>query len=298
MTGEISVDLVPRLGPTVADYPPGSAFGPRVARSYQFVWLLRGSATWRWDDVLLPIVPGELLLIRPGMRDSFRWDPRTPTRHAYVHFSLTGYGEVAWPLVRDLTGRHDPMSSLCRYLLRLGAECPPGWQVQARQTLRLLVLVFLAAPTPPGGTREPLPEPMVAMMRAVAEQWSDGVARPIPMRRLATAARVSASTLTRMFRRRFGVGPIAAIELLRLTRAEPLLWQSNLSMHAIAVQCGFADGYHFSRRFRAIYGMAPTTFRLTPPETAPPSPVESSGLVTLLSLLSRGGEPDLITSRL
>ena len=42
----IKVDLVPRLGPTVADYPPGSTFGPRDARSYEFVWLLRGSATW------------------------------------------------------------------------------------------------------------------------------------------------------------------------------------------------------------------------------------------------------------
>jgi AraC-like DNA-binding protein len=289
--GELSIDLVPRLGPTVADYPPGSDFGPRVARSYQFVWLLRGSATWRWDDVLLPIVPGELLLIRPGMRDSFRWDPRTPTRHAYVHFSLTGHTPAAWPLVRDLTGRHDPMSALCRHLLRLGGESPPGWQVQARETLRLLVLIFLAAPTPPGGAGEPLPEPMVAMLRAVGEHWSDGVARPIPMRRLAAAARVSPSTLTRMFRRRFGVGPVAAIELLRLTRAEPLLWQSNLSMHAIAVQCGFADGYHFSRRFRAIYGMAPTTFRRTPPETAPPSPVEPGGLAALLSLLPGAGNP-------
>jgi AraC family transcriptional regulator len=281
----ISIDLVPRLGPTVADYPPGSTFGPRDTRSYQFVWLLRGSATWRCDDVLLPLVPGKLLLIRPGMRDSFRWDPDTPTRHAYVHFSLTGHAQAAWPLVRDLTGRHDPMSALCRYLLRLGSECPPGWQVQACQTLRLLVLIFLAAPPPPDRAREPLPEPMVAMMRAVGEHWSDGVARPIPMRRLAMAARVSPSTLTRMFRRRFGVGPVAAIELLRLTRAEPLLWQSNLSMQAIAVQCGFTDAYHFSRRFRAIYGMAPTTFRITPPETAPLSPAESGGLVPLQSLL-------------
>ncbi|MEW1846288.1 hypothetical protein AB0392_50740, partial [Nonomuraea angiospora] len=86
----ISVDLVARLEPSVADYPPGSTFGPREARSYQFVWLLRGSATWLWDDVALSLTPGKLLLIRPGMRDAFRWDPRTPTRHAYVHFTLTG----------------------------------------------------------------------------------------------------------------------------------------------------------------------------------------------------------------
>ncbi|MGN9840144.1 helix-turn-helix domain-containing protein [Nonomuraea sp. H19] len=281
----ISVDLVARLGPSVADYPPGSTFGPRNARSYQFVWLLRGSATWLWDDVVLPLVPGKLLLIRPGMHDSFRWDPRIPTRHAYVHFTLTAPAQANWPLVRDLTGRHDPMGALCHYLLWLGAERPPGWQVQACETLRLLVLTFLTGPAPTARTPAALPEAVVAAMRAVREHWSGGVARPIPLRQLASAAQVSPSTLCRTFRRRFGIGPVAAIELLRLTRAEPLLWQSNLSMQAIAAQCGFADAYHFSRRFRAIYGMAPTTFRLTAPETAPPSPVESGGLAALQSLL-------------
>lgn len=280
-----SVDLVPRLGPAVADYPPGSTFGPREARWYQFVWLLRGSATWLCDDVRVPLMPGKLLLIRPGMRDEFQWDPQNPTRHAYVHFTLPADAPAEWPLVRDLTGRHDPMGALCHYLLWLGSACPPAWQVRARETLRLLVLTFLTDPVPADTTPPTLPDPVVAMMRAVGEQWSDSVARPVPLQDLAAAARVSPSTLCRTFRRQFGVGPVAAIELLRLARAEPLLWQSNLSVHAIAVQCGFADAYHFSRRFRAIYAMAPTTFRQTPPETAPPSPIESGGLTTLQSLL-------------
>ncbi|MEV1172203.1 AraC family transcriptional regulator [Nonomuraea sp. NPDC049784] len=68
-------------------------------------------------------------------------------------------------------------------------------------------------------------------------------------------------------------------------QGRPLLWQSNLSMQAIALQCGFADAYHFSRRFRAIYGMAPTTFRVTAPEVAPPSPAESCGLTVLQPLV-------------
>jgi AraC-like DNA-binding protein len=279
------VDLVPRLGPTVADYPPGSTFGPRDARSYQFVWLLRGSATWRCAGLRVPLVPGTLLLIRPGMRDEFHWDPRVTTRHAYVHFTLTGLDPPEWPLVRDLTARHDPMGALCQYLLSLGAEGPPGWQEQARETLRLLVLTFLAAPPPTEPVTPPLPEPVVAMMRLVRDRWSGGPAGPIPLRALAAAAKVSPSTLCRTFARRFGTGPVAALELLRLARAEPLLWQSNLSMHALAIHCGFADAYHFSRRFRAVYGMAPTTFRESAPEATPPSPVETNGLTALQSLL-------------
>ncbi|PZF83544.1 hypothetical protein C1I92_12275 [Jiangella anatolica] len=294
MTAEVAVagfgvGLAPRLGPAVADYPPGSTFGPRDARTYEFVWLLSGSATWRWDDLQVPLTPGTLLLVRPGMRDAFRWDPRRPTRHAYVHFTLAGppFDDAAWPVVRELGGRPDPMGALCQYLLWLGAACPPGWHDRAAETLRLLVLTFLAPPAEPAGSGAGdggLPAPVVAAMSAVRTAWADGVARPVPLERLAAAAGVSVSTLCRAFRRRFGVGPVAALERLRLARSEPLLWMSNLSLQAIAVQCGFADAYHFSRRFRAVYGVAPSAFRATAPQAAPPSPLAASGLAALEQL--------------
>lgn len=279
LAGGFEVGLVPRLGPAVADYPPGSTFGPRDARTYEFVWLLSGSATWHWDDLRVPLAPGTLLLVRPGMRDSFRWDPRRPTRHAYVHFTLSGQGldTATWPVVRDLGGRPDPMGALCQYLLWLGTACPSGWQDQARETLRLLVRTFLAGPQPSGpGAAAELPPPIVAAVTAVRAAWAGGVARPVPLGELADAAGVSVSTLCRVFQRQFGLGPVAALERLRLARAEPLLWMSNLSLQAIAVQCGFADAYHFSRRFRAVYGLAPSAFRAATPDTAPRPPVPAA----------------------
>lgn len=284
LAGGLEVGLVPRLGPAVADYPPGSTFGPRDARTYEFVWLLSGSATWSWDDMRVPLTPGTLLLVRPGMRDAFHWDQRRPTRHAYVHFTLSGVADgVMWPVVRDLGGRPDPMGALCQYLLWLGSSCPPAWPEQAAETLRLLVLTFLAPPASSvdAGDDGGLPAPIVAAMGAVRSAWSGGVARTVPLEVLAEAAGVSVSTLCRAFQRRFGVGPVAALERLRLARAEPLLWMSNLSLQAIAVQCGFADAYHFSRRFRAVYGLAPSAFRATPPQDAPPSPLVAAGLAAL-----------------
>ncbi|TDE09067.1 helix-turn-helix transcriptional regulator [Jiangella asiatica] len=285
----LRVRLVPRLGPTVADYPPGSTFGPRLARTYEFVWILSGSATWLWDGMTVPLAPGTLLLVRPGMRDTFRWDRRRPTRHAYVHFRLSGpaASAVEWPIVRDLTARPDPMGALCQYLLWLGSACPPAWREHVRETLRLLVLTFAAAPPRSERRDGPamLPEPIVAAISSVRLAWADGVARPVTLADLADAAGVSISTLCRVFRRQFGIGPVAALERLRLARAEPLLWMSNLSLNAVALQCGFADAYHFSRRFRAIYGVAPSAFRSAAPETAPPSPLDASGLAALEPLL-------------
>lgn len=282
--------LLARLGPAVADYPPGSVFGPRDAGSYEFVWLLHGSARWVCGDLTVPLTPSVLLLVRPGMRDTFHWDAHRPTRHAYTHFRLPSAvrgeetpDDADWPIVRDLTGRGDPMAALCQYLLTLGATRPPAWERHAEETLRLLLFTFVHGTGPKTGT-ETLPEPLLAMMATVRSHWSDGVARPLALARLARAAGVSESTLNRICRRQCGVSPVAGLERLRLARAEPLLWLSNLSLRAIAVQCGFADAYHFSRRFRAVYGMSPSAFRRVPPESAPPSPITNSALSALQPL--------------
>ncbi|MEV7320437.1 AraC family transcriptional regulator [Streptomyces sp. NPDC093970] len=291
-------ELLARLGPAVADYPPASVFGPRDAGSYEFVWLLHGSARWTCGDQTVRLTPSALLLVRPGMRDTFRWDPGRPTRHGYAHFRLPPAvpggrppDDTGWPVVRDLTGRDDPMAALCRYLLALGSGRPPAWQRHAEETLRLLLLTFVHGPGPGTGA-DTLPEPLVAMMAAVRAHWSDGVARPLPLERLARAAGVSESTLCRICRRSLGVGPVEGLERLRLARAEPLLWLSNLSLRAIAVRCGFADAYHFSRRFRAVYGLPPSAFRAVPPESAPPSPVANGALSALraLTLPASGAE--------
>jgi AraC family transcriptional regulator len=282
VTGDrVRVELVSRLEPAVADYPPGSTFGPRTTQHFQFVWLLRGRAVWMCEDHTTELEPGQLLLIRPGMRDSFHWDRDRPTRHGYVHFLLTGrdhlVGTEHWPVVRRTDDVRNPLDSLCRYLLWLSDARPRDWHAQTAAVLELLVHTFVEGPVP-ADAAPPLPAPVEAMTTHIAGRWSDGLARPLTQRELASAAGVSASSLSRLFRRDFGVGPVAAIELIRLGRAEPLLWMSNLTMAAVATQCGFADAYHFSRRFRAVYGISPSAFREAGPAAADVAPVADAGL--------------------
>lgn len=275
--------LVDRLGPAVGDYPPGAVFGPRTAANFEFVWIIHGRARWTCGEMTQDLRPGTLLLVRPGMRDHFAWDPGGFTRHGYVHFALCAEpGQERWPLVRDLGGREDPMAALCRYLLWLGTERPDGWRHRAAGVLRLLLPVFTKGPLPaPGEPRDTVPTPLAAMAAYVRERWSGGTAEPLTLAELASAAGVSESTLCRLFRRHFGTGPVAAVELLRLARAEPLLWLSNLSLRAVAQQCGFADAYHLSRRFKAVYGVTPSAFRAAGPERAPSSPA-APGLRALI----------------
>ena len=81
----------------------------------------------------------------------------------------------------------------------------------------------------------PLPPHLDALLGFVRRAW----APPAPTRRLtlqelAAGACVSSGYLSRVFRHHYGVGPVAAFELLRLGRAATLLTRSNLAVAAVA----------------------------------------------------------------
>jgi AraC-like DNA-binding protein len=293
------VRLIPRRPPAVADYPAGSTFGPRDTRYFQFVWLLHGNAAWQSSDQLVRLSPGMLLLVQPGMRDYFEWDADRPTRHAYVIFTLPGTDRShasGWPLVRLTGAAGNPLAGLCDYLIWLGEVQPSGWEQRTASTLATLVSCFVHGPLPDDGSPS-LPDPIATMAGWVARSWSEaGIAHPVSLRDLAAATGTSPSTLSRAFRRQFGLGAVSALEVVRLARAEPLLTMSNLSIASIARQCGFADAYHFSRRFRANYELPPSDFRAVGPTRAP-SPLVTYGLAGLAravadsTLLPGNGHP-------
>jgi AraC family transcriptional regulator len=280
------VRVSPGAEPRVVDYPPGATFGPRTLRDYELVWLLHGSAAWTCAGRTEQLVPGSLLLCRPGMSDEFRWDGALATRHAYIHFGLDSPPDTAseWPLVRHLAP-DDVLSGLFRYLLWLASAEPPRWPERVGEVLALLLATFVSGPLPDGGADAPVPAPILAVVEFLRARWADGPTMPALTAELAAAAAVSPSQLSRLFRTRFGIGPAGAVELLRLSRAEDLLRRSNLPIATIAAHTGFADAYHFSRRFRASYGVPPRRFRAEGPRAAPP--VEQFGLLPLQRRLWR-----------
>lgn len=262
----------------VVDYPPGSRFGPRTLDDFELVWLLAGSATRRCASRVDHLRPGSVLLARPGEVETYQWDPDRPTRHAYVHFDFTARPATAgWPVARH-PAPDDLLAALCRHLLWLRSAEPPGAADRFADVLPLLLSTFLAEPA---SEEPPIPAPILAAVGFLRERWAAGPRTPVRNAELAAAANVSPSYLARLFRVRFHLGPAAAVELLRLSRAADLLRRSNLPLAAIAGHCGFADAYHFSRRFRAAYGIPPRRFRL---EGAPP-PVRTAALLPLLRRL-------------
>ncbi len=71
---------------------------------------------------------------------------------------------------------------------------------------------------------------------------------------------------------------MTSVRLARLERSLLLLARTDLSVQEIAADTGFVSPYHFSRSFRAVYGLAPSRMRsaldageVPPPGVAPRS---------------------------
>jgi AraC family transcriptional regulator len=269
----------------VADYAPGANFGPRELHDFEFVWLLRGSAIWTVrqppagppDDRALQ--PGTLALARAGTIDSYHWDDDMSSTHAYVHFgvdqSMLGPTD-GWPAIRSMTAS-PVLGGICDYLLQLATTPSQRARERSDQLLCLLLDLFLNGPLAD-------PEPVLhdyvrSTIRAAQRAWTDGNLRILPAAELAAAAGVSAGHLFRVFRAELGCGPARALELVRLARSAAMLQRSNASLTAVAAQHGFANAYHFSRRFSQAYGMPPGIFRSLGLGPDPLEPVRGAGLL-------------------
>jgi AraC-like DNA-binding protein len=247
--------------------------------------MLTGQAWWQYDPgegepTSVPLGSGQMLLSRPGFRERYVWDPDRACAHAYVSFYLDDVSALGepddWPLVRNLT---EPLTGLSRYLLWLSGTDSAAASARIPEVLGFLVDLFVNGPMPDEQDAV-LSEHLLRLVDRLRAAWRGGVAQPLTLPELATAARVSPGHLARVFRQQFGTGPVAAVELIRLARAAIMLQRSNLAVGTISASCGFVNPFHFSRRFRTVYGVPPRTYRTSRPQD-PLDPVRRAGLLPL-----------------
>jgi len=98
-------------------------------------------------------------------------------------------------------------------------------------------------------------------LRRVREALADDSATAWDVRSLARHAGVHPVHLARTFRDHYGVSPGEWLRERRLEQARAQLEATEEPLSQIALQAGFSDQSHFSRAFRARFGLPPGRFR-------------------------------------
>jgi len=261
MTADLRLSLPTAHG--IVTYPAGATFGPRAMGEYEFVWVIEGDSEYRWGKQTVPAPAGSIVLCRPGAIDFFRWDRDRRTQHAYFHFNLQRTPkhwpkQDLWPLVRQTTDG-DILRPAFRHVLRYvnGGE-PELVRLSMAQMLTSFVLGQIDTGDIP---RDTLPDPVERAWRFVQQTLDRAPGDPITLDDVAEAAFVTREHLCRVFADSIGHSPMETVRLARLDRAMDLLARSNYSIGQIAGLCGFASGFHFSRRFKDAFGRSPREMR-------------------------------------
>lgn len=98
-------------------------------------------------------------------------------------------------------------------------------------------------------------------LRLAIDRCCRDLAHPWNIASLADIAGLSPSRFAHIFRTEMGETPRCYLERTRLERARQLLIGTELSVQEIANTVGFPDPFHFSKRFHALLGLAPTQAR-------------------------------------
>ncbi|NOU90124.1 helix-turn-helix domain-containing protein [Paenibacillus sp. LMG 31460] len=82
----------------------------------------------------------------------------------------------------------------------------------------------------------------------------------ISMQEIANRLGIKQPQLTRRFQAAYGVVPVELVTRLRLEEAKKLLLQTDDTLEAIALRCGYENGSYLSRIFRTKIGTSPSLF--------------------------------------
>lgn len=242
-------------------YRPRGKFGPRRQPAYQLVVIHRGDMAVSIDGREHRVEAGGGILLEPGREESFRFGERGETMHTWAQLAPDMVPkEMIFPAEALLKPRRCD-AWLLEYM-RTGWKIPADEESPAsRQMLVSAVLAAIwafcrAFPSQEAPPR-PWPEPLVKVWRFMSERLGE----PLSLDDLTKAGAVSKGHLVKLANEHWQTTPVERLWQERVEAGARLLRETGLGVAEIAYRTGFANPFHFSRRFRQRFGRHPRAWR-------------------------------------
>jgi AraC-like DNA-binding protein len=265
---------------TVAGYaqiPPSLVYPPRVHPSgyfftwekgrilqeYQINYITEGSGVIETTDGQFQVVPGSILILRPGLWHRYKPDPTTGWNEHYVgfqgdfcnHLFLEGFFQASKPVM--FVGFQESLINLFFEIVQLVKEEKTGHQqVCAANTILMLSKILSVV-----RNQEFAGKSIERKIRKACLYFRENLNSNINIETLATEFNVGYSYFRQMFRKYTGISPTQYHLSLRIQKAKDLLVSTNLSFKEIANNLGFESYFYFSRIFKDKTGKSPLEFR-------------------------------------
>ena len=222
----------------------------------------------------VPLHPGVVFAYGPGIPHRLRTSPKKPLLKYYLDFT----GKPADALLQTsglrpgsalhITPVEEIVSLLDALQRDASSEHPIAEELGLAQ-LRVLLLKIRER-----SCESPRPEPRsLASYHRARQLLEQNALTWRSADEAATHCGMTPEHLCRLFAKHGHTSPYKLLIRLKMSRAAELLLDSDLRVHEVAEELGFADASHFSKVFKRLYGASPEQFiqrvQGTPPSTQP-----------------------------
>lgn len=245
-------------------YAPRGVCGPRLQRDYQLVVLHRGELDLRLNDKRIQIAAPQSILLSPGHREHFIFSREHETHHSWCSIDAKAVPEKLRRLFQS-SCKPALVDSHTDLLMELGKTLSFAGQPDLDIENSFYLNLGLALLTGHALSLEaniPAARPGEQTLSRAKQFVLKEFGRSLSLNDLATAANVSKPQLFKLFRDFMGASPMEYLYKQRLCAAAEKLVHTGLSIKEIAQGCGFANEFHFSRKFKKAYGKSPHAWRL------------------------------------
>jgi AraC-like DNA-binding protein len=238
---------------------------------YEFIAVLEGQGDFHLGSSRFRYGPGSLLLIPPCVPHALLTRSGSEGDHMAVHFDwapdLPGprstrggnYRVVVegLPPIGPVLSLDDTATGLLAEVVRQHRAVDPLGGLRASVAL-LRLLLHLAERGRVGSVGETGDEAVLAALACIGRHFAED----LRLEDLALAAGLQRSRFSERFKAWSGRAPMGFLRRYRIDRAgEVLVRHPERGLGEIALACGFADAFSFSKAFKAELGISPSTFR-------------------------------------
>lgn len=225
---------------------PSHSYGPAVRTHWLLHYVEAGFGTFTVQGSRHLVSPGSIFVIPPYQEISYQADLKQPWEYIWIGFLADG----AMPDAFDHPVLQCPGAGSIFQKMKTCHDFQNGrnWFLCAG----LMELIALLS--------EQSPSEEDYVLQAISYMHAE-FAQPMNVTLLADQLGIDRSYFSAMFVKKMGVSPGKFLERLRLEKAAELLLNHGCMVSTAALSCGYQDQAHFSKRFKAHFGVSPRDFR-------------------------------------
>lgn len=219
-------------------------------------YVISGQAEYTINGIKYTVSSGDLLCIPSGSRRSAVSFPEALMECYSVNGKVRNINgkdiELPLPLIRNI-GLHRDILNLYNNLNTVWTLKDPGYKLRAKGIYLMILQRYFQIIVYRKDTSI-----MDTRIKKVLQYMSNHYKEPLTVQRMASMFNLSDMYFGNLFKQETGMSFRNFLTLIRINRAEEMLYSGEYKIHEIADACGFTDVFYFSRVFKKHRGLSPS----------------------------------------